>query len=67
MLASASQEKGSPKSGRPGKFIVNHDPAYLSARDRDYFTPLVWIDHHVCEHSLYSIAVHFVSTVMTDV
>lgn len=61
ILATASQEKGPSKRGRPGKFIVNLDPIVLSARDRNYFNPLVWIDHHVRGHSAYSVVVHLVS------
>ena len=64
LILASSQGKSSSKRARPKKFIVNHDPVVVSARDRDYFNPLVWIDHHVCELSVYSIIGHVVSTII---
>lgn len=64
VLATGSQENGPSKRGRPGKFIVNQDPVVVSARDRNYFNPLVWIDHHVRRHSAYSIAVRLAYSII---
>ncbi|SLM33351.1 Zinc finger, RING/FYVE/PHD-type [Lasallia pustulata] len=46
VIRASSQGKSSSKRARSEKFIVNYDPVVVSARDRDYFNPLVWIDHH---------------------
>lgn len=64
VIRASSQGKSSSKRARSEKFIVNYDPVVVSARDRDYFNPLVWIDHHVCELSVYSIIRHVVPTII---
>ena len=64
--AFASQRKVSSQRGHP-KFEVNQDPVVISARDQSYFSPLMWIDHHVGGPSSYNIAVHVVPVIVNIV